>query len=87
MTRRAHDDDRIEELYVEFSADVETIQDALTAELGPPKHKGKSNHKFIPLNGVFRYALWEVGDKHLFVAAHHEDREIPIILALGTVEK
>jgi hypothetical protein len=39
----------------------------------------------MPLNGVFRFAIWKVKGKHLFVAAHHEDRGIPIVLVLGTV--
>ena len=40
----------------------------------------------IPLNGVFRFAVWPVGDKQLFAAAAHEDRGVPILLMLGTAD-
>ena len=80
----AHDDDLTVQLYAEFSADVEAVQAGLSKEFGAPFRKGKSNSRMIPLNGVFRYAIWQVGDKHLFVAAHHEDRGIPIMMWLGT---
>src|SRR5262249_2797943 len=83
----AHDDELTERLYVEFSAEVEGVQAELTKEYGPPFRKGKSDNKVIPLNGVFRYAIWQVAKKQLFVAAHHEDRGIPIVLWLGTVPK
>ena len=83
----AHDDELTERLYVEFSADVEGVQAELSKEYGLPARKGKSDTRLIPLNGVFRYAIWHVADKKLFVAAHHEDRGIPIVLWLGTVLK
>ena len=83
----AHDDELTERLYAEFSADVESAQTELSKEYGPPSRTGKTDTKIIPLNGVFRYAIWQVADKQLFVAAHHEDRGIPIVLWLGTVVK
>jgi|SRR4051794_38694868 hypothetical protein len=83
----AHDDELTEQLCKEFSADVEEVQAELSKEYGSPSRKGKSDNKIIRLNGVFRYAIWQIADKHLFVAAHHEDRGIPIVLWLGTVPK
>jgi hypothetical protein len=41
----------------------------------------------IPLNGVFRFAEWEVDGKKIFAAAAHEDRELPYLLVLGTVTR
>ena|SRR5436190_17372460 len=76
----AHDDELTERLYAEFSADLEKVQAELSKEYGSPSRKGKSDTKIVPLNGVFRYAIWQVADKHLFIAAHHEDRGIPIVL-------
>ena len=81
----AHDDELTEQLYVEFSAEVEGVQTELSKEYGPPLDAGGCDTNAIPLNGVFRYASWRVADKQLFVAAHHEDRGVPIILWLGTV--
>jgi len=81
----AHDDELTEQIYVEFSAEVEAVQAELSKEYGPPLDVGGADTNSIPLNGVFRYANWRVGDKQLFVAAHHEDRGVPIILWLGTV--
>jgi hypothetical protein len=82
----AHDDELTERLYDEFSADVERVQAELSKQYGQPSRKGKKDDRDIPLNGVFPFAMWKVGDKQLFVAAHHEDRGVPIILWLGTVD-
>ena len=81
----AHDDELAERLYTEFSADVESIQVELAKLYGPPLRTGKKDDKLIPLNGVFRFAIWKVNGRQLFAAAHHEDRGVPIILWLGTV--
>ena len=83
----AHDDELTERLYAEFAAEVAGVQAELSKEYGPPSRKGKSDNKNIPLNGVFCYAIWQVARKQLFVAAHHEDRGIPIVLWLGTAPK
>ena len=80
----AHDDELTARLYAEFSAELDGVQAELTKEYGPPSKKGKVGDKVVELNGVFRYATWQVGKKLLFVAAHHEDRGIPIVLWLGT---
>ena len=50
---------------------------------GKPLRTGRSNTRLIPINGVFRYAVWEVGKRRLFVAAAREDRECPMELVLG----
>ena len=81
----AHDDELTERLYGEFSAEVENIQTELSKEYGPAR-KGKSDTPAVPLNGVFRYAIWKAAPRRLFIAAHHEDRGVPIILWLGTAE-
>ena len=81
----AEDEELAEQLYDKFSADVARVQEELSKIYGKPLHTGKKDSKHIPLNGVFRYAYWEVGGKPLFVAAHHEDVGITIILWLGTI--
>ena len=80
----AHDDKRIEKLYVEFSAEVDRVQKELAKEYGPPSRTGETDDDVIPLNGVFKFAVWEVGESQLFVAASHEDRGVPILLMIGT---
>jgi|SRR5579862_3674582 hypothetical protein len=80
----AHDDELTERLYAEFSADVESAQAELSRHYGDPARTGTEDDELIPLNGVFRFAIWSVEGKHLFIAAHHEDRGVPIVLALGT---
>src|SRR6478672_121892 len=64
----AHDDELTERLYAEFSAELAGVQAELSKEYGPPSRKGKSDTKIVPLNGIFRYAIWQIADTHLFVA-------------------
>lgn len=80
----AHDDELIDELYTEFAAEFDTVAVTLSKVYGSPIKTGREDHKSIPLNGIFRFAVWQVEKKALFAAAAHEDRELPIILMLGT---
>ena len=80
----AHDDKQIEKLYAEFSAEVDRVQKELANEYGPPSRAGETDDGVIPLCGVFKFAVWELGDSQLFVAASHEDRGVPILLMIGT---
>jgi hypothetical protein len=82
----AHDDELTESLYAEFSADFDRAQAELTKKYGEPSRVGTEEDEIIPLNGVFRFAVWEVGEKLLFTAAAHEDRGCPILIMLGTAE-
>ena len=82
----AHDDEATEALYQDFSADFDRAQAALSKKYGRPMQVGKDNDDAIPLNGVFRFAIWKIEDKQLYLAAAHEDRGVPIILMLGTAE-
>ena len=83
----AHDDELTERLYAEFSDDVQAIQAELAKMYGPPTRTGTEGDKFVRMNGVFRFAVWNVAGKQLFVAANHEDRGIPVILWMGIVLK
>ena len=80
----AHDDELTERLHADFSAEFERVQKDLTKQYGPPSRTGETDDEVIPLNGVFRFAVWEVGETQLFAAASHEDRGVPILLMLGT---
>jgi hypothetical protein len=82
----AHDDEAIEKLYADFSAEFHRIEAALTKQYGKPSRTGKEDDKVVPLNGVFHFAIWPVGQKQLFAAAAHEDRGVPILLMLGTAD-
>jgi hypothetical protein len=37
----------------------------------------------LPLAGVFCAAIWAIDETRLFLAAAHEDREVPFILMMG----
>jgi hypothetical protein len=82
----AHDDALHERLHAEFSADFERVQAELARTYGEPLRTGAGDDGLLPLNGVFRFALWEVGDTVLFAAAAHEDRGCPLLLMLGTTD-
>ena len=82
----AHDDDATEKLYKEFSTEFDRIELSLSKKYGKPSRVGKEDDESILLNGVFRFAIWDVADKQLFLAAAHEDRGVPILLMLGTAE-
>jgi fermentation-respiration switch protein FrsA (DUF1100 family) len=82
----AHDEEAIDKLYEEFSSELDGVMTALSEKYGKPSRTGKEDDESIPLNGVFRFAVWSVGDTELFVAAAHEDRGVPILLMLGTAD-
>ena len=82
----AHDEQALEKLYREFAKDFDQVQIELSKQYGPPSRTGKADDDLIPLNGVFRFAIWSVDDKQLFAVAAHEDRGVPILLILGTAD-
>lgn len=79
-----HDDSLHDGLHADFSADFDRIQVELTGAYGEPSRTGQEDDELIPLNGVFRFAVWEVGGRILFAAAAHEDRDCPMVIVLGT---
>lgn len=80
----AHDDDQIQHLYADFSATFDRVCRELVGLYGRPSSVGEEDDELIPLCGVFRFALWNLGGRTLFAAATHEDRGVPIVLVLGT---
>jgi len=80
----AHDEAAIQGLYQQFNSDFDDVSAELSVQYGDPAYAGDVDTDAIPLNGVFRYAIWNVEGKHLFLAAAHEDRGTPIVLMLGT---
>jgi hypothetical protein len=81
----AHDDNGIERLYVQFKAELDAARAGLSRVYGNPLRTGTADDRAIPLNGVFCFAVWDVDGTELFVAATHEEREVPILLMIGTV--
>ena len=79
----AHDDAATEKLFAKFATAFDRVQAELTRTFGEPARTGSEEDKVIPLNGVFRFAVWEVEGRLLFASAH-EDRGVPILLILGT---
>jgi hypothetical protein len=84
--KEAHDEEALEKLYADFSSEFDRVEAALSNQYGMPSRTGKEDNEVIPLNGVFRFAVWSVGDKQLFVASAHEDRGVPILLMLGMAD-
>jgi hypothetical protein len=82
----AHDDEAIDKLYEEFSSEFDHVVTSFLKKYGKPSRTGKEDDEAIPLNGVFQFAVWSIGDKQLFLAAAHEDRGVPILLMLGTAD-
>ena len=85
--KAAHNDSAIEKLYVEFSSELDRAQSELSSSYGEPYRTGAEDDEVIPLGGVFKFAVWEIEGRILFVVAAHEDRECPILLILGTASK
>ena len=80
----AHDDELIGRLYQDFSAELDRVQTELARKYGDAIRTGTADNPSIPLNGVFRFAVWDVDGAELFVAAAHEDRGVPILLMMGS---
>jgi hypothetical protein len=40
----------------------------------------------IPLTGIIKSAIWKIGNKQVYLALSHEDREMPYILATGIID-
>ena len=80
----AHDDALRKRLYQSFSTDFDRAQAELSKKYGPPVRTGKDDDDAIPLNGIFRFAVWDVDGIELYLAAAHEDRGVPILLMMGS---
>jgi hypothetical protein len=83
----AHDDALHQRLHADCSAEFDRVQAELSRTYGEPLRTGAGDDGHIPLNGVFRLALWKVGDMVLFAAAAHEDRDCPLLLMLGVRDR
>ena len=81
-----HDDQLTERLYAEFASDFEGAQLELSKIYGEPTFAGSEGYELIPLVGIVQFALWTVGDLQLFLALSHEDRDLPILLTIGTAD-
>ena len=79
----AHDDALQEQLEQEFDTAFAAALSDLTSEHGAPLRTGQDDDESVPLNGVFRFAIWHIRDNQLWLAAAHEDRECPFLLLLG----
>jgi hypothetical protein len=77
----AHDPELHDRLHAEFSAEFDRVQTELSTLYGKPALTGDIGCEAIPLNGVFRHAVWQIGEKVLFVATAHDDR---VLLVIGT---
>ena len=78
-----HDDDFQEHVRNHFSKQFKEALDELIAVYGKPAETGEDDREFIPLGGVFHYAIWIVKNRKLFLAVAHEDRELPLWIKVG----
>lgn len=83
----SHDDEFQEAAHDHFSRQYGESQEELIAVYGDPIKTGDNDHSMIPLSGVFRYAIWDLGSRKLFLALAHEDRETPLWLKLGVTKE
>jgi hypothetical protein len=79
----AHDDGLQEQLERDFNFAFNEAVSELTSEFGPPRRSGQEFDGSIPIGGLFQYAIWQIRDSELWVAAAHEDRECPFVLLMG----
>jgi hypothetical protein len=79
-----HDDALQDRLGADFAAAFDKARSELAAEFGPPARAGEDDDETVPLCGVFRFAVWSMSDREMWLAAAHEDRECPFLLVLGT---
>ena len=82
-----HDDEGMQELYANFEAMFERARSELSTSCGQPVRTGNDYDEDIPLNGIVRFAIWKIESKLLYLAFAHEDRELSILLMLGTVSR
>ncbi|HUG19664.1 MAG TPA: hypothetical protein VMM56_11830 [Planctomycetaceae bacterium] len=81
----AHDDEFQERMHREFETVHGSLVEELSRKFGLPRlAEAEDEFDAIPLNGVFPAAIWEIEGAELFLAVSHEDRETPILLAIGT---
>lgn len=80
---QAHDDDLQSRLEDEFVAEWSTAKEELVRDFGEPIEEGATEATDVPLNGILRFAKWQLGGRVLYLAASHEDRECPYLLMLG----
>ena len=79
----AHNLKLLEQTKARFEKRLQQQVRKLAKEFGEPAERGNDQHPSIPVNGVFRYALWLDGRKTLYLAASHEDIGLPCVLTLG----
>ncbi len=81
----AHDDAFVERKHREFEVIHGSLVEELSKKFGDPRiAEAEDEFHSIPLCCVFPAAMWEVDGTELFLAISHEDRETPILLAIGT---
>lgn len=81
----AHDRRLPQRIQQQFADQAQEIEAVLGNILGAPHETGTTEHRKLPINGVCRFAYWNVGWRLLYVAVSHEDIGLPCRLVMGTV--
>jgi hypothetical protein len=66
-----------------LAASLDVAQTELSSLFGPPRRVGNADDGLIPLWGVFRFAIWQIGVRLLYLAAQREDEDSPPHLMIG----
>lgn len=82
----AHDDCLQSQLVHDFQSAFDMVTEDLTREFGRPSLVGIDECDIIPACGVFRFSLWKIDSRQLYLFAAHQDRELPFLRMLGTTE-
>ena len=84
----AHDDDFQEEMHDEFCELYDSIVEQLSPRFGEAAEaSGPDEFEEIQVNEAYPAAVWSLNEGTLYLAVSHEDRELPMLLAIGMTRK
>jgi hypothetical protein len=73
--------------HLAFTESAKVVTKKIAYLVGPPSYLSNDTNYFDSWYPEAFYAAgWEIGDKILFVAAEHHDRETPISLLVGALQ-
>ncbi len=81
----AHDSQLQARLAEELAAEYEKALVELSNEYGQPAVEGAEAAARVPMGGTLRASLWRGGYREFWLAACHEDRELPLMLVVGLI--
>jgi len=81
------DQDRYEEIYDNYRTYFEWLLADIAERYGQPTYRGRWEDPSFPDWAVGEeIAVWSIDGRHIYLRIHHEDREVPILVALTRCE-